>query len=95
LKGPPTAIATPNGDVYLHVGGNTALAHGGSGDVLAGLIGGIWAGGAEALEAACVGVYVHSRTGEELTRETAERGTLPGDLLRTIPRVIKCLEGYY
>lgn len=92
LKGPPTAIATPNGDVYLHVGGNTALAHGGSGDVLSGLIGGIWAGGAEALEAACVGVYVHARAAEELAEGSAARGILPGDLLGAIPAVLRRLE---
>jgi len=92
LKGPPTAIATPNGDVYLHVGGNTALAHGGSGDVLAGLIGGLWGGGAEALEAACVGIYVHGKVSEMLTEQAAQRGILPGDLLEAIPRVFRELE---
>lgn len=92
LKGPPTAIATPNGDVYLHVGGNTALAHGGSGDVLAGLIGGLWGGGAEALEAACVGIYVHGKVSEVLTEQAAQRGILPGDLLEAIPRVFRELE---
>ena len=92
LKGPPTAIATPNGDVYLNAGGNTALAHGGSGDVLAGLIGGIWAGGAEALEAACVGVYVHARVSEELTATASQRSILPGDLLGAIPETIRRLE---
>ncbi|MCS7240342.1 MAG: NAD(P)H-hydrate dehydratase, partial [Candidatus Bipolaricaulota bacterium] len=45
LKGPPTAIADPAGKVFLNTTGNTALAHGGSGDVLAGLIAGLWAGG--------------------------------------------------
>ena len=95
LKGPPTAIATPNGDVYLHLGGNTALAHGGSGDVLSGLIGGIWAGGAEALEAACVGVYVHGKAAEVLASGGAERGILPGDLLEAIPQVIRRLEAGY
>ena len=95
LKGPPTAIATPNGDVYLNVGGNTALAHGGSGDVLAGLIGGIWAGGAEALEAACVGVYVHGRVSEELSAGAAQRSILPGDLLGLIPETIRRLESSF
>jgi NAD(P)H-hydrate epimerase len=95
LKGPPTAVATPNGDVYLNIGGNTALAHGGSGDVLSGLIGGIWAGGAEALEAACVGVYVHAKVGEELAAEASQRGILPGDLLGLIPEVLQRLESTF
>jgi len=92
LKGPPTAIASPNGEVYLNVTGNTALAHGGSGDVLAGLIAGLWASGAEPLEAACVGAFVHGRAAERLSRRAAERAVLPGDLLRVIPRVFAELE---
>jgi len=92
LKGPPTAIASPAGEVYLNTTGNSALAHGGSGDVLAGLIAGLWASGAEALPAACVGAFVHGRAAERLTRLAAERAVLPGDLLRVIPRVFAELE---
>ncbi len=93
LKGPPTAIATPNGDVYLNTTGNTALAHGGSGDVLSGLIGGIWAGGAEALEAACVGVYLHGRSGELAAAEAPERSVLPSDIFFYVQRALGELEG--
>lgn len=92
LKGPPTAIASPNGEVYLNTTGNTALAHGGAGDVLAGLIGGLWASGATPLEAACTGVYVHGKAAELLTRRAAARAMLPGDLLSILPRIFAALE---
>ena len=92
LKGPPTAIASPAGEVYLNTTGNTALAHGGSGDVLAGLIAGLWASGAEALPAACVGAFVHGRAAEHLAKEGAERALLASDLLETIPQVFAKLE---
>ncbi|HDN19482.1 MAG TPA: bifunctional ADP-dependent NAD(P)H-hydrate dehydratase/NAD(P)H-hydrate epimerase, partial [Candidatus Acetothermia bacterium] len=64
----------------------------GSGDVLSGLIGGIWAGGAEALEAACVGVYLHGRSGERAAAEAPERSVLPTDLFRYIPEALRELE---
>lgn len=94
LKGPPTAIASPDGDVYLNITGNTALAHGGSGDVLAGAIGGLWAGGASPLGAAVVGTYVHGRAAELLTECASERAMLPGDVLAALPRAFAALEGF-
>ena len=92
LKGPPTAIASPAGDVYLSTTGNTALAHGGAGDVLAGLIAGLWAGGATALEAACAGAFVHGLAAELLSEAGAARALLPGDLFQVLPQAFRELE---
>ena len=92
LKGPPTAIASPAGEVYLSATGNTALAHGGAGDVLAGLVAGLWAGGATALEAACAGVFAHGQAAELLAESGAQRALLPGDLFQVLPRVFLELE---
>lgn len=92
LKGPPTAIATPQGEVYLSTAGNTALAHGGSGDVLSGLIGGLWAQGAQAWEAACLGVYLHGRAAELASGQGSERTVLPRDLFRWLPVALRELE---
>jgi len=52
LKGRPTAIGTPDSEVYLNPTGNTGLATGGSGDVLTGLVSGFLAGGASPADAA-------------------------------------------
>ncbi len=95
LKGAPTAVASPEGPLYLNVTGNTGLAHGGSGDVLAGLIAGLWAGGADAVEAACAGTYLHGKAAELLARMRSPRGVLPSDLLPAIPRAIARLERRY
>lgn len=92
LKGPPTAIASPTGEVFLSITGNTALAHGGAGDVLAGIIAGLWAGGAEALAAACAGAYLHGLAADLLAEGGAERALLPGDLFRVLPQAIAGLE---
>ena len=92
LKGPPTAIAAPAGEIYLSTRGNTALAHGGAGDVLAGLIAGLWAGGVTALEAACAGVFAHGLAAERLVEGGAERALLPGELFKVLPQVFLELE---
>ncbi len=95
LKGAPTVIASAEGSLYLNITGNTGLAHGGSGDVLAGVIAGLWAGGADPVEAACVGVYTHGKAAELLARIRSSRGVLPSDLLGAIPRVLSRLERRY
>jgi NAD(P)H-hydrate epimerase len=92
LKGPPTAVATSGGDVYLARTGNTALAHGGSGDVLAGMIGGLWAGGATPHGAAAAGAYVHGLAAELATAGAAERAILPRDVLDSLPWAFASIE---
>ena len=63
VKGAVTFIATPDGQAWRHDGGSIGLATSGSGDTLAGIIGGLAARGA-ALEQACAwGVYLHARAG--------------------------------
>jgi yjeF C-terminal region, hydroxyethylthiazole kinase-related/yjeF N-terminal region len=94
LKGPPTVIAAPDGSAFLNTTGNTALAHGGSGDILAGLIAGLWAGGIPGLDAACLGVFVHGRAAELLTLENSARAVLPSEILSALPKVFSALERF-
>jgi hydroxyethylthiazole kinase-like uncharacterized protein yjeF len=64
LKGTTTLVATPGGSsVRVNPTGTPALATAGSGDVLAGLIGGLLAAGLEPLDAASVGAYLHGMAG--------------------------------
>ncbi|QAA76707.1 MAG: NAD(P)H-hydrate epimerase [Candidatus Bipolaricaulis sibiricus] len=93
LKGPPTAIADPSGHVLLSTTGNTALAHGGSGDVLAGMVAGLWAGGAGAGDAASAAAFVHGRAAELLAATSSPRALLPTDLLAALPEAFAVVEG--
>ena len=93
LKGPFTVIATPDGTCYLSPFANPALASGGTGDVLTGAIAGLLAQGLSPVDAACCGVYLHGLAGEAVREELGETGTLAGDLLPMLPRVIKTLRG--
>lgn len=64
LKGAPTIIASPDGTVYVNSSGCSAMATGGSGDVLTGVIAALAAQGVGLLEAALCGVYLHGVAGE-------------------------------
>jgi NAD(P)H-hydrate epimerase len=85
LKGAHTVIAAPSGRAMLSPFANAALATAGTGDVLAGTIGGLLAQGVPAFEAASAGVYLHAAAGELLSRDFGDAGGLAGDLLRLLP----------
>jgi NAD(P)H-hydrate epimerase len=79
-KGAPTLIAAPGEGVLINTSGNSALACGGTGDVLTGLLGGLLAQGAAPADAACVACFLHGRAGELASRELGKRGVIASDL---------------
>lgn len=89
LKGSPTIIADPSGEVYCNPTGNPALATGGSGDVLTGVILGLLAQGCPPVHAACAGVYLHGLAGDIAAREIGVAATVAGDLDRMLPKAIR------
>nr|WP_316628246.1 NAD(P)H-hydrate dehydratase [uncultured Brevundimonas sp.] len=86
LKGPETLIAAPDGRMRRNPNGSPWLATAGSGDVLAGVIGGLAAQRMESFEAACAAVWIHS--------DAAERfgpGLIADDLGEMLPRALAAL----
>lgn len=75
-KGSPTLIAAPDGTLVLNSTGHDALAHGGTGDVLTGLIGGLLAQGLDAFDAALLGCRLHGRAGEIVAEAAGTRRCL-------------------
>jgi len=93
LKGANTIIASPDGAARVSPFANPALASGGTGDVLAGVIAGLLAQRVPPFEAASLGVYLHALAAEHLRRDLGSAGAVAGDLLPLLPRVIKELRG--
>ncbi len=84
LKGAGTLISSLK-DEYINLTGNAGMAKGGSGDVLAGLIGGLLAQGIEAPAAARLGVYVHGRAGDIAACRGSMQGMTASDTASCLP----------
>ena len=91
LKGARSLVARPDGRIHVNPTGNPALASGGSGDVLTGLVGAFLARGFPAEKAAMAGVYLHGLAADLLAEEMGEAGVLAGDLTEVIPPLMAAL----
>ena len=89
LKGATTYIAAPAGRVWRHDGGHVGLASSGSGDALAGIIGGLAARGAPLDQAAAWGVALHARAGERLAAQIGPLGFLAREIGGQIPALMR------
>ena len=88
LKGHGTCI-TDGQREYINPTGNPGMAVGGSGDVLAGIIGSLLGQGLPPLEAAACGCWLHGAAGDKCARELGQYGMLPTDMLNALPRLLK------
>lgn len=86
LKGPDTVIAAPDGRAVVNTTGTPFLATAGSGDVLAGVIGGLVGQGMAPFDAACAGAWLHGRCGEALGA-----GLIADDLPEALPGVLDAI----
>lgn len=89
LKGARTWIAEPGGTRWSHAQENPGLATWGSGDVLAGLIGGLLARGATPSAASGWGVWAHAEAGRRLVERVGPIGFLARELLDEVPAALR------
>ncbi len=92
LKGAFTVIAAPDGRTATIPIATSALAHGGTGDLLAGMITGLRAQGMEAYTAAWLAAWLHAQAGLEATRSLAAASVLASDVLRALRSLLFTLE---
>jgi NAD(P)H-hydrate epimerase len=91
-KGAPTLIAAPDGTLWINPTGGDALSHGGTGDVLTGLLGGLLGQGLDGLEAALLGCWLHGRAGELAAAAGSGRSVLAREVAEALPVAFAELE---
>lgn len=92
LKGHRTVIAFPEGEVHILAAGNPGMAKGGSGDVLAGVLGAML-GQLPRKEAVLTGACIHAVAGDLCAKELGEYGMTPMDMIGALPAVTKSMTG--
>lgn len=88
-KGTQTLTVTPESRCYITDFGNSALAKGGSGDMLAGLIGSFAAQGKKTASACILASCLMGTAAENLSLSKSERGLLARDIISAFPDVLK------
>lgn len=89
LKGAATLIGTPDGKIYLNHYPNDGMATAGSGDVLAGMIGGLLGQKMEPSDATLLGVYLHSLAGGIAAELKGHRSMTAMDIIENISHAFK------
>lgn len=87
MKDALTLIADKDGTVWLNTSGCSAMAKGGSGDVLTGIIAGLLARGMDCDRASAFGVYLHGLAGESGSAKFGENGVLASNLADEIAKL--------
>ncbi len=91
LKGYRTVV-TDGENTYINLTGNPGMATAGSGDVLAGIIGGLLATGEDKFISAKYGVFIHGLAGDIAAKEKGEISLIASDIIEKLPLVFKFLK---
>lgn len=93
LKDHNTVISDGSDTIYRNNTGNSGMATGGSGDVLAGMLGGLWAQCRQSVLSpftiASIGVYLHGLCGDVAAHKLGEYALMATDLIEAIPQVLR------
>ena len=84
LKGAGTVVADSHSTAANHTG-NAGMSVGGSGDVLAGMIGAAIAHGCGIFDGTCAGVYMHGLAGDAAAQKLGMEAMLPRDIIANLP----------
>jgi len=88
VKGVESHVVAPDGRAWLYRGGGPGLGVSGSGDVLAGITGGLLARGAEPLVALLWAVWLHGEAGHALSKKVGPLGFLAREIPREVPALV-------
>ncbi len=88
VKGVASHVVTPDGEAFLYAGGGPGLGVSGSGDSLAGIVGGLLARGADPLTALLWAVWLHGEAGRALGEKVGPLGFLARDIPGEVPALL-------
>jgi len=88
VKGVQSHVVEPGGQAWKYQGGGPGLGVSGSGDVLAGIVGGLLARGAEPLSALLWGVWLHGEAGAALSKKVGKLGFLAREIPGEVPPLL-------
>ncbi len=91
LKGVPTVIASPGGNVFINSTGNPGMATAGTGDVLTGMISSFLAQRVSPQNASILGVYLHGLAGDIAAQKRGEHSLVASDLINALPGGFKTI----
>ncbi|HAF26206.1 MAG TPA: bifunctional ADP-dependent NAD(P)H-hydrate dehydratase/NAD(P)H-hydrate epimerase [Lachnospiraceae bacterium] len=89
LKGASTIIYTPEGERFINLSGNSGMATAGSGDVLSGILAGLFAYESVSGLLVALGVYIHGLAGDMASIDKTEYSLTALDIANSIPEVLK------
>lgn len=84
LKGANTIVATPNGEINFNLTGNSGMATGGSGDVLAGILVSLLAQGLSPENAVKAAVYLHGHAADKAAARRGQHAIIPSDIIEEL-----------
>lgn len=93
LKGAGTVVTFAGRGTYINTTGNPGMATGGSGDVLTGVIAAIAASGADALDSARAGAFIHGMAGDIAAERQGQWGMTSVDIEEALPAAFKTIVG--
>jgi NAD(P)H-hydrate epimerase len=89
LKGKYSCVTTPNGFSFFNTTGNPGMAKGGSGDVLTGILTGLYASYRDMKKVAILGVYLHGLAGDFAEQKKSEESMLASDIIEELGNAFK------
>ena len=88
LKGHHTIVTASDGEQYINITGNSGLATGGSGDVLAGITASLCARGINEAKAAAMAVYIHGKAGDIAMEKYGIESVTASAVMESVPYAI-------
>ena len=91
LKGAHTSIVTQKREIFFNTTGNSGMATAGTGDVLCGIILSLLAQGYDAVDAACLSVFIHGKAGDLALEKNSKESLIASNIINHLGEAFRLL----